>query len=139
MPADIAFDQQRQWVIVRVTGELALADMLGVLRTARANPEHQMWPMLVDARGARSAITEADVDAAVGMVAEVLRKEGLRGHVALVADNDVLFSRLLLYEARTAHIGVRVIRTFRQMDDAEQWLRVMSTAWKLGDARRDLA
>ena len=60
-------------------------------------------------------------------------RQGMRGYVALVADDDLLFSQFLLYEVRVAQIGVRVIRVFRRLDDAEAWLGVMGTVWKFGD------
>ena len=62
-------------------------------------------------------MTTADVESAVNTVRETLRAQGLRGHVAVTADDDLFYERLLLYEARCADIGVRVIRVFRRLDD----------------------
>jgi hypothetical protein len=50
----------------------------------------------------------------------------------LVADDDALYSRMFLYEARCADIGVRVIRVFRQRPDAEYWLETVSAARHFG-------
>jgi hypothetical protein len=38
----------------------------------------------------------------------------------MVADDDMLYQRFLLYETECAEIGVRVIRVFRQLEDAER-------------------
>ncbi len=130
----VEFDRERQWVRVRVTDQFTASDAVGVIRTARADAEHQMWPMLVDATSARNALSDEDVDEMVAAVREAARRQGTRGHVALVADDDVLFSRLLRYEAQTALLGVRVIRVFRELRDADEWLRIMSVAWKFGES-----
>jgi len=42
-----------------------------------------------------------------------------------------LFGRLLEYETRCAALGVRVIRVFRQYEDAERWLVIVSSAREL--------
>ncbi|HZR23913.1 MAG TPA: hypothetical protein VFA59_10025 [Vicinamibacterales bacterium] len=137
MAVRIEYDAGRRWVLVHASDDLTLDEMLGVLRSARADAEHQMWPMLVDARATRTSLTEEDVLRAVEAVREALQTQGVRGHVAIVADDNVLFDRLLLYEARCAQIGVRVIRVFRQMLDAERWLYIMSATWKFGETRRN--
>jgi hypothetical protein len=128
MAFSVEFDRPRQWIYVHVTGSLSLADALDVIRTARADTEHQMWPMLVDACGIQNSITLDEVDRAVEAVGEAARTQGLRGYVALVADTDSLFDRFLVYEVRCAQIGVAVIRVFRNERDARQWLETMSAA-----------
>ncbi len=114
--------------MVRVTGVLGLDDVLRLIGSARADVEHRMWPMLFDARSATTTTTERDVEAAVVVVAEAVRSQGLRGHVALIADDDVLYARMLLYETRCAEAGVKVIRAFKQRPDAERWLAIVSAA-----------
>ena len=64
---------------------------------------------------------------AVNAVREA-QAQGPRGHLAIVADDDRLYERMLSYEARCGDIGVRVIRVFRQRADAERWLDIMSAA-----------
>ena len=125
---EVNYDAVKKWVTVRVGGVLGLDDVLRLIGSARAGVEHRMWPMLFDARAATTTTTEQDVEAAVQAVAEALRSQGLRGHVALVADDDVLYARMLLYETRCAAAGVRVIRAFRERTDAERWLTIVSAA-----------
>lgn len=129
----MTFDDPQRRVIVRVTGEWSLDAALEVMRTARADADHQLWPMLVDARGAKSALTVADVERMLDAVQDARRRQGMRGYVALVADDDTLYARLLYYEMRAAQIGVGVIRAFRERRDAEQWLAIMADSWKFGD------
>jgi hypothetical protein len=69
-----------------------------------------------------------EVDTAVATVIEVVGSQGMRGHVALVADDNQFYAWLLAYEAKCATAGVRVIRVFRQYPDAEQWLSIMAAA-----------
>ncbi|HZR25375.1 MAG TPA: hypothetical protein VFA59_17395 [Vicinamibacterales bacterium] len=132
MPFRIEFDDAREWVLITVTDSLTAGDAVGVIRTVRADATHQMWPMLVDARGVPNSLSLSDIDQMVEAVRAAARASGLRGHVALIADTDSLFDRLLVYEVRCAQIGVGVIRVFRDERDARQWLETMSSAWKLG-------
>ena len=125
---NVSYDGSRKWVFVRATGVLELNDVLRLIGTARADIEHRMWPMLFDARSATTTVTHDDVEGAVEAVAGALRAQGERGHVALVADDDVLYDRMLLYETRCAEVGVKVIRAFRQLADAERWLEIVSAA-----------
>ncbi len=125
---EVTYDGARGWVLVRGTGVLGIDEILRLIGTARAGVEHRMWPMLFDACAATTTTTEADVEVAVSAVVETVRTLGPRGHVALVADDDTLFARMLLYEARCAQRGVRVIRAFRNRLDAERWLGIVSAA-----------
>jgi hypothetical protein len=106
--------------------------MLALIRTERATVEYQMWPMLFDARSATTDATDADVGEAVRSVGEAAQRQGTRGHVAIVADDDVFYARMLLYETQCAAIGVRVIRVFRHVQDAERWLTIVSVAQNFG-------
>jgi hypothetical protein len=124
----VNYDAAKKWVMVRVSGVLGLDDVLRLIGSARAGVEHRMWPMLFDARSATTTTTEQDVEAAVHAVADAMRSQGPRGHVALVADDEVLYARMLLYETRCAEAGVTVIRAFRQRPDAERWLAIVSAA-----------
>jgi hypothetical protein len=128
VPLAVEYDKTRHWVIVRATGFVTLADILTLIQTARADVEHRMWPMLFDARGATTNATEVEVNTAVLTVQRAVREQGPRGHVALVADDDRFYDRMLLYEARCAEIGVRVIRAFRDAPDAARWLEIVSAA-----------
>ena len=76
-------------------------------------------------------MTDADVDQAVAVVRIAARQKQRRAHVAIVANDDQLYRWFLLYETQCAEIGVRVIRIFRQLDDAERWLDIVSSAREL--------
>jgi hypothetical protein len=122
------YDQSRKWVIVRASGVLGIDEVLRLIATARNDVAYRMWPMMFDARSATTTATEADIETAVQAVTEAMRSEGPRGHVALVADDDLLYERMLLYESRCADSGVRLIRAFRNSDEAERWLDIVSAA-----------
>ena len=131
MPIDCIRDERRPWLLARASDALSVEELTTFLRTARAKPEDRMWPMLVDARACRTTMTEADVEAAVAIVRAAARRKERRGHVAIAADDDALYRWFLLYEARCAEAGVRVIRIFRQLEDAERWLEIVSAAREL--------
>jgi hypothetical protein len=121
-------DPQRGWIVVRATGPLRIDEMLQIIRTARATVEKRMVPMLFDAREAQGPISDADVEQAVAAVQAAMKAGGIRGHVAMVAIDEALYEGLLRYEARCADIGVRVMRVFRHLPDAEEWLEILSAA-----------
>ena len=128
VPITVRTDERRRWIIATVSDTLTLQDVLTVIRTARADIEHRMWPLLVDARTATTDMTEQQVDEAAAAVQRAVQTGGERGHVALATSDDRMYQRMLQYETRCAELGVRVIRVFRQRPDAEQWLALVSAA-----------
>ena len=114
-----------RWLVARARGELGLDEAVQFLRTARSKGEARHAALLFDATGANTRMTEADVERMVDEVSAVKQRGEEREHVAIVADDDALYSLLLRYEVRCAEIGVRVIRVFRQRPEAEQWLEAM--------------
>jgi hypothetical protein len=125
-------DERRKWLVAHASGSLSIQETITFIRTARAKIEWRMWPLLFDARSCRTNMTDKDVEQAVAVVDEVGRKGQQRGHVALVADDDALYRWFLLYETECTAIGVRVIRAFRGIEDAERWLEIVSAARELG-------
>jgi hypothetical protein len=132
VPLTLTRDAARRWLLARAEGSLCITEITEFLRTARAPIELRMWPLLVDARSCRGSMTPADVAQAVDIVRKVAEQRERRGHVALVADDEALYRWFLDYEMRCAAIGVRVIRAFRQFEDAERWLEIVSDARELG-------
>ena len=128
MPIDLERDERRGWIVARATGVTTVEDVLELIRTSRTTIEQRMVPMLVDARDATGEITDAGVERAIGAVQQAVRVGGIGGHVALVAHDDALYVGMLRYETRCGEIGVRVIRVFRRMFDAERWLQIVSEA-----------
>jgi len=131
MPIDVVEDHSRSWIVARATGTVSLQEVLVFVRTVRAPVERRMLPLLFDARGATTDATDTEVMEAVALVRDTVARSGARGDVALIADDDRLFDRMLLYETRCAEAGIRSIRVFRQAADAERWLHVVSAAHNL--------
>jgi hypothetical protein len=132
VPITVTRDRTRRWIVARLTGTISLAEMLTFIKTERATVDYQMWPLLLDARSATTDATEEDVAQIVGAVREAVARHGTRGHVAIVADDDVFYARMLLYEMECGAIGVRIIRVFRQLKDAECWLAIVSVTQNFG-------
>ncbi|MGH8713393.1 MAG: hypothetical protein ACREYB_05240 [Casimicrobiaceae bacterium] len=114
--------------MARATGRLTLPELLEFLDTVRASTDRQMTPLLFNASGATTDMTGEDVERVVAAVRASAARSGVRGHVAIIADDDRLYDGMLLYETRCAEIGVRVIRVFRQSADAERWLEAVAAA-----------
>jgi hypothetical protein len=131
VPIALERDNIRRWLRARGTGTLTIDELLTFLRTARSSHELRMWPMIFDGTAASTNMTDEDVDRAVAFVAETVTRTGPRAHVALAIDDDRLYRWMLSYETKCADAGVRIIRVFRQMPDAERWLDIVSAARNL--------
>jgi hypothetical protein len=125
---NLRLDVQRKWLLARAYGLLSIEDTVTFIRTARVKVELRMWPLLFDARTCRTDTTDGDIEHAVEEVRESARRGQQRGHVALVADDELLYGRFLLYETACADIGVGVRRAFRRLEDAGRWLQTMAAA-----------
>src|ERR1051326_7384492 len=128
MPLVPSFDERLRRVDVRGSGVIRLEDILTLVGTARADAGRRMWAMLVDATGATTDLTDADVDRLVAAVHHTVHAHGERAHVAIVADDEELYRHMLAYESRCAALGVTVIRVFRERPDAERWLDIVAAA-----------
>ena len=131
MSISVERDEKRRWLVATATGVLILDELTTFISTARASQELRMWPMIFVGNDASTNMTDQDVDRAVTVVAQALAATGARAHVAVVTNDDRLYRWMLLYEAKCADIGVRLIRVFRQHDDAERWLQIVSAARNL--------
>ena len=120
-------DRKRGWIVVRASGTIELDDVLHLIQTARASVNDRMIPMLFDAREAQGAPNDQEIERAVAAVDRAVRLGGARGHVAIAA-SDAVYAGMLRYETRCAEIGVRVIRVFRMLAEAEHWLEIVSAA-----------
>jgi hypothetical protein len=119
-------DIPRRRFLARATGVLTIADAVAFLRTARGDPEIATWPLIFDARGTTTTVTTDEVESVVDATQEVRGTSTIpRGHVAIIADDDRLFERFCLYETRLFAMGIRIMRVFRDCDQAERWLEVM--------------
>jgi hypothetical protein len=131
VPITVERDNRRRWLRATGTGNLRLDELLTFLRTARAGEELRMWPMVFDGMRATTGMTEADAARAVAAVIAAVAASGPRAHVAVITNDDPLYGWMLAYETRCAAAGIRLIRVFRQMDDGERWLDIVSAARNL--------
>ena len=74
-------------------------------------------------------MTPEDVESPVATVDEIRRRSTMpRGHVAIIADGDLLYARMLLNETCLQELGIRSVRVFRQAEAAERWLEIMDAS-----------
>ena len=130
MPIALERDQHRRRLMARVTGVLSIHEALVFLRQTLADPAIETWPLMFDTRGSTTNMTPEDVETVVATVDEIRRRSTIpRGHVAIVADDDRMYARMLLYETLLVEIGIRSVRAFRQWDAAERWLEIMDARY----------
>jgi hypothetical protein len=129
LPIELIVDSASRRLFAKATGNLTFFDWLVFVRTARAPIERRDWPILFDATGATTNEPETSVDQLVEHIVEMAAEERApRAYVALVARDDRLYRMMLLYETRLAEANIRIVRTFRRIDDAQAWLDAMSAA-----------
>jgi hypothetical protein len=128
VPLTPEFDDRRRRILVRGTDVIRFDDIVALIVTARADVEHRMWPMLVDATGATTDITEGEVERLATLVRTAVETQGMRGLVAVAASDDTLYARMLSYETTCAANDVNVIRIFRNAADAHRWLDIVGAA-----------
>ncbi len=128
MPITLSEVRPRGWLIATARGSLTLSEVLTFLQTARAGNDRRLMPLLFDAREATTDMSEADVEQAIKAVRTASLEPGGRGYAAIVAVDDRLYERMLLYETGCTAAGVKVIRVFRQRADAERWLETVSAS-----------
>src|SRR6266550_2646122 len=92
---DLCLDVRRKWLFARAHGSLSIEETSTFIRTARAKIQRRMWPLLFDARACHAHVTDGDLEQAIEAVHESARRGQQRGHVALVADDDLLYRRFL--------------------------------------------
>ena len=128
MPLAHRRDPTRGWILVDVHDPLLIDEVIDLIRSVRSNVADRMVPMLVDARAARTPISDHDIDRGIAAVDEAVKVGGSRGHVAIVADHEAVFAAMVRYEAGCARLGISVIRVFREWSVAGRWLEIVSAA-----------
>ena len=128
MPLTPVFDDRRRRIAVQGKGVIRFDEVVQLIASARADIVRRTWPMLVDATGATTDITEEDVDRLAALVRTAVETQGPRGLVAIAASDDTLYARMLAYETKCSALGVNVIRVFRQAPDAARWLDIVGGA-----------
>ena len=123
MPITIDADPARNLLIARASGELTFACFVEFIRSARTG-ERDAWSLLFDMTGATSSITAEQIRSLAVNVGSVLRNEGMRGTVAIVADSDVLFGMMRMYQILCEQQGVSVIHVYRERREAEAALGI---------------
>ena len=121
MSITLVADPARSLLVATADGELGLGELQEFLRTARAG-ERRDWPLLFDATSATTSITTDQIRALSMAVGSVLRTEGARAPVAMVAVHDALFGLMRMYQTMCEAEGVDRIGVFRTREAAEAWL-----------------
>jgi hypothetical protein len=111
----------RSLLVATADGELGLGELQEFLRTARAG-ERRDWLLLFDATSATTAISADQVRALSMLVGSMLRVEGPRAPVAMVAAEDALFGVMRMYQTLCEAEGFDGISVFRARETAETWL-----------------
>jgi hypothetical protein len=121
MSITLTADTARSLLVATAVGDLSLAELKDVIRTVRTG-ERREWALLFDATLAKADITAGQVRALAMTVGSVLRLEGPRAPVALVASEDALFGVMRMYQMLCEGEGFDGIGVFRTRHEAEAWL-----------------
>ena len=121
MAISVVRDDECRRLTATATGELAFPELLLFLGTVRTG-ELEQYTLLFDATGATTAISSAEIAALADRVRTIKIQTGLRAPAALVAKADALFGLMRMYETLCENVGVDVIRAFRTVEAASEWL-----------------
>jgi hypothetical protein len=121
-------DEKKRWLRAKATGVLTLDELATFIRTARTSAELRMFPMIFNGDDASTDMKDEDVDPVVAIVLQAIATTGMRAHVAVATRDDRLYRWMMLYEEKCAEKGARFMRVFRQHEEAERWLEIVSDA-----------
>jgi hypothetical protein len=119
MPITYVIDRLHQRMLTHASGLITFQDVDDHLDQEERDRGLDL-PELVDARGARTDLTSAQVRALVQRGIRLLRTIPL-GPTAIVANDDTLFGMARMYSILAEHDGITV-DVFRDVDSASRWL-----------------
>jgi hypothetical protein len=119
MAISVAQDDTRRRLIATARGTLTLDELADFVRTQRSG-DLQTYSLLFDARGADvTALRASEVEILAWRVGQIRKSEGPRAPVAVVADSDVLFGVMRMYQMMAENAGATDIHVVRSLEDAE--------------------
>jgi hypothetical protein len=119
MPITYVIDRLHQRMLTQASGLITFQDVDDHLDREERDRGLDL-PELVDARGARTDLTSAQVRALVQRGIRMLRTIPL-GPTAIVANDETLFGMARMYSILAEHDGITV-DVFRDVDSASRWL-----------------
>jgi hypothetical protein len=119
MPITYVIDRLHQRMLTHASGLITFQDVDDHLDQEERDRGLHL-PELVDARGARTDLTSAQVRALVQRGIRLQRTIPL-GPTAIVANDDTLFGMARMYSILGEHDGITV-DVFRDVDSASRWL-----------------
>ena len=110
----------RKYVVTTFTGNVTLADVLAYRKRLLADKRYRSdYPRLIDLRALSTYLNHDDIKK---LAAEVMQSPGKEGERrAFVTDVDVVYGMNRMLET-LAQDAPEVLRTFRTIEEAEQWL-----------------
>jgi hypothetical protein len=119
MPISYRIDDARRRLYTRAEGLVTFAEMRVHVNT-ELNPEAATYSELIDCSNATTNVTAAEIRQLAMERKKVDTQQRRPGPVAVVANNDVFFGMLRMYDALTDPI--RPLQVFREAREAERWL-----------------
>ena len=123
MPISIAIDESRRRIHVTVHGDFSYADAVSYLEQRR-DRGLLGYAALIDCGDADTGLTTDEIRSLVELRRRLMGEQPI-GPTAIVAQRDVLFGMLRMYQILTDDaVSLHVTRT---LDDAERWLAATDT------------
>jgi hypothetical protein len=123
MPIRYSTDPVNQRLITRADGTVTFQDITAHLDLEQRNRDLDR-PELIDARGATTDLTAAQVRQLAQRAADMLRLVEL-GPTAIVTTDDVLYGMARMYSVLAEGVGATA-EVFRDMESATKWLNRIS-------------
>jgi hypothetical protein len=121
MPVVYQIDGERRLIRTTCSGELTLPEVLEHFRTLQNDPNcPDHLDVFLDVRDVKTVPLPGQLSAVVSEIRRV-RPRVRFGACAIVADRDVLYGMMRVFEAQADELFA-VTRTFRTAQEAEAWL-----------------
>ena len=120
MAITYSIDPSSRLMLTRADGVVTFHDVNAHLDVEQRNRDLDR-PELIDACGATTDLTSADIRRLVQRAGAMLRTVDL-GPTAIVTTSDVVYGMARMYSILAEGVGVNV-EVFRDMDAATKWLR----------------
>ena len=120
MPVAYLPDETRQRVIITLTGEVPVDQLIAML-SVQISDGTWTWSVLYDGTNRIGALSSADIHRLAGAVNELANRHGPRGPVAIVRPTDAGFGTARMFSMLSRRHAVAV-EVFRDLGLAESWL-----------------
>ena len=120
MPISIADPQEPNQVMVIVSGETSMQEMMNFIVASRSGPQRD-FAFLFDVSAATVSLSGDEMRQLASYAADEARKSPM-GPVAFISSDLTAFGMSRMYQSYSAAAGRKSVGVFHSLRDAQTWL-----------------